>query len=74
MKNKLLWELASIETLWGCVKWVIFGLFAVIYFGIKEKYPYSAILFIMAFVIILFIVNIKREKQRHKEISKENFP
>ena len=72
MKNRLLIELASIKTFWDCIKWVIFGLFAIIYFGIKEEHPYSAILFIAIFVVILFIVNIKKEFQRDREIRKIN--
>ncbi len=61
MKNIVL-ERASHETLYDSIKWVIFGIFAIIYFGIKDKYPFSAILFILLFVIILFLVNILRER------------
>ncbi len=55
MKNIVL-ERASHETLYDSIKWVIFGIFAVIYFGIKDEYPFSAILFILLFVLVLFFV------------------
>lgn len=61
MKNQIL-EVASHETFYDSIKWVIFGIFAVVYFGIKDKYPLSVILFIFLFVLILFFVNILREK------------
>jgi len=61
MKNQIL-EIASHETFYDSIKWVIFGIFAIIYFGIKDKYPFSAIFFILLFVLILFFVNILRER------------
>ncbi|OGJ21471.1 hypothetical protein A3K73_00695 [Candidatus Pacearchaeota archaeon RBG_13_36_9] len=61
MKNKVL-EKASHETFYDSIKWVIFGIFAIVYFGIKDKYPLSAILFLFLFVVILFLINILRER------------
>ena len=66
----LIIELASIETEWDCVKWVIFSLFAIIYFGIRENYPWSAVIFAMLFVGILFMVNIIKELQKYNEKRK----
>ncbi len=63
---KKLLERASIETLYDSIKWVIFGLFAIIYFGLKDNHFWYAVGFIILFVIILFIINIKREKALNK--------
>ena len=65
MKNKI-YERASSETFYDSIKWVIFGLFAIIYFGLKEKNLFLALLFLATFVIILFLINIKREKSLEK--------
>ena len=59
-------ERASIKTKYDSIKWVLFGIFTIIYFGIKEDYPWSAILFIAAFVIILHLINVGREKELEK--------
>ena len=57
MKKKIL-ERASHETFYDSIKWVIFGIFAIIYFGVQDRYPLSAISFILLFVIILFFVKL----------------
>lgn len=59
--NKLL-EIASHETLYDSIKWVAFAIFVVIYFGLKEKNTLTAIGFIILFVLVLFIINIFKQK------------
>ena len=65
MKNKIS-ERASVETLYDAIKWTIFGIFAIIYFGLKDDHPWSAIIFIILFMILLFMINKKREKSLNK--------
>ena len=59
-------ERASIETLYDSIKWIVFGIFAIIYFGLKEQNFWLAILFLVIFIIILYIINLKREKALNK--------
>lgn len=66
MNNKKLLERASEETFYDSIKWVMFGLFAIIYFGLKENNFWNAILFLAIFVITLFLINVKREKSLEK--------
>jgi len=60
--KKQIFELASHETLYDAIKWVVFGIFAIIYFGLKERSLFLALVFIGLFVLILYWVNVQREK------------
>ena len=59
-------EIASHETLQDAIKWVAFGFFAVIYFGLNQNNTFLAITFVLAFSLIIFMINILKQKSLGK--------
>jgi len=59
-------ELASHETLYDSIKWIAFGFFAVVYFNLKDNRGLFAIIFIILFILVLFIINIFKQRGLEK--------